>query len=268
MRKSVQRLLVTAVLAGAVLHGCGVKEDRGPCPCILKLDLSEAFPEGRGPLLLSLRGEDDFRYCDTLAAENFPDPDKEYSVRIPDGRIVMDVYSPYDCLSSPYEGYRPQGKCGAIWSQSEIFSAEGESVRRKIVLQKNHCLLRVSFTGSLGTGDFLPVFRSSVDGYLPGGALSPGNYSEQAEAGADGAFCLNLLRQGDSSMMMDIFSAGSGTSGTPLTSVAVGEYIAASGYDWNASSLADMEIEVDFAMMEIVMRSEKWERIVRIDVGV
>lgn len=255
-------------MAGVLLPGCGVKENRGPCPCTLKLDLSEAFAEGRGPLLLSLQGEDGFRHSDTLSADNFPDSVKEYSVRIPDGKVVMDVYSPYDCLDSPYEGYRPKEKCAAVWSQSEVFMTEGESARRKIVLQKNHCSLGVSFKGNAGAQYFIPVFRSSVDGYLPGGVLSAGSYSEQAELAADGKFRLNLLRQRDASLMLDIYSTYSGTAGSPVLSVALGEHIAASGYDWNAAGLADLEIEVDLAMMEMEGKLGMWERIMRIDIGV
>ncbi len=265
MRKS---LFLAAVLAGLTFPGCGVKENRGPCPCTLRLDLSEAFAEGRRTLLLSLQGEDGFRHSDTLSAENFPDPVKEYSVRIPDGKMVMDVYAPYDCMDSPYEGYRPKEKCAAVWSQSEIFMTEGESAWRKIVPQKNHCSLGLSFKGNADAKYFIPVFRSQVDGYLPGGVLSTGSYSEQAERAEDGMFRLNLLRQGDASLMMDIYSIYSGTVGTPVLSVAVGEHIAASGYDWNAAGLADLEIEVDLAMMEIEMKLGKWERIVRIDIGV
>ena len=59
--------------------GCSIKEDRDVCPCILRLDLSEAMEAADGQLLLMLSDADGkVLLRDTLRA-----PSKQYSAAIP-----------------------------------------------------------------------------------------------------------------------------------------------------------------------------------------
>lgn len=269
MRTLASFLPVFVALTLALFPGCSVKEDRGPCPCIVKIDLSTAFDNSDGSLLLVLWNESGFRFCDTLLKSEFSDTVAEYSASVPRGKVMMDVYSPAGVVSEPFEGYRPDGVCAPIWIHSGSFDAEGEYVRTSISLSKGYCGLSVSFKGeTAGWNSCSLVFRSEVDGYLPGGGLSPGSYSEMCWADSTGSFGINLLRQKDASLMMDIVAGSGLNAGKVLRTVAIGEYIAASGYDWTEENLEDLEIEVDFANMRVGMRTAGRDRTVLIDFAV
>ena len=63
-----------------------------------------------------------------------------------------------------------------------------------------------------------------------------------------------LPRQTDASLKLDIFS-GFGL----LKSFALGNYLKASGYDWNAKDLSDATVFVDFAGTQIEISVSGWE---------
>ncbi len=256
-------LLCAAALKICFLSGCSVKEDRELCPCYISFDLSEAFDSTGGNLLLTLCNSGGFRFCDTLRRKDYPDSAAVYVAAVPKGAVMMDVYSPADSVRTPFEGYRPEGICAPMRMQSENFIAEGETAKRKIRLNKRYCRLKLSFKGRVRTGvSHVLVFRSETEGYLPGGAVSEGPYSEEVRADADGFFEINLLRQLRSSLMMDVLDEGGHGRPEILKTVAIGEYIDAAGYDWGKDDLDDLEMEVDFADMKVLFRTAERERTV------
>lgn len=272
-QSSVPGILAAAIIVFVSILGCSVKEDRDSCPCSLRLDLTDVFDNADGRLLLTVCGKDGFWLCDTLDAMH-PGRDAGgrvfHTVHVPREELRVDVYSPCEAVTDVRRGYRPEGTCARIWKYSETLVAEGEVVERTVALRKEYCSLSVTLAGNGGVAPpFSLVFVSNVDGYLPGGGLSHGLYEERVDP--PGSRCtVNLLRQGDASLMMETVPYGSGGvagSGVgPMRSFALGEYLSASGYDWDAPDLEDVEMSLDFASTSIRISTEKWTRTVEFDV--
>lgn len=269
---SIPRFLATVFFFVSLLC-CSVKEDRDSCPCSLRFDLSEAFKDSDGTLTMVIKGPDGFVYCDTLkAAEKLAGTysagdDSLYTVLVPRKELTVDFYSPYGALKNPLEGYRPDKTCAPVWHWSEVLTAEGELVERKVRPHKDYCRLTVEIAGDPGVR--LPyelLFVSNVNGYLPGGRLSEGMFVERVTpdkpdkmaASTAGVCSVNLLRQKDTSLMMEIVPEGQ--SAVSLRSFALGEYLKAADYDWTLSDLEDISITLDFASTTVVISTDKWTR--------
>ncbi|MCQ2134813.1 MAG: hypothetical protein MJY88_07575 [Bacteroidales bacterium] len=258
-RSSIPRFLA-AVLSFVSILCCSVKEDRDSCPCNLRFDLSEAFKDSDGSLTMVIKGPDGFVCCDTLRTGN----DSLYTVLVPRRELTVDFYTPYGVLRNPLEGYRPDKTCAPVWHWSEVLTAEGEMVERKVRPHKDYCRLTVELVGSPGVAfPYSLLFVSNINGYLPGGGLSEGMFVERVAPGTSGGLSagncsVNLLRQKDSSLMMEVVPEGQ--TAVSLRSFAIGEYLAAAGYDWTAADLEDVEITLDFAAASILVATDKWTR--------
>lgn len=256
---SIPEILAAATIIIFSFLCCSVKEDRDSCPGFLRMDLSNAFTKSDTTLTLVIIGESGFVHCDTLKASDFDSLERYVSVKVPRERLFIDVYSPFDAIRNPLEGYRPHGKVDSLNKYSRTLKAAWDVKTCEVRLHKDYCRLTVKMAGQ-GVNPCRLVFRSSVDGYLPGGFLSEGLYSETVFPGADGRCSLNLLRQRDESLMMDILP-GDGRHEI-LRSFAVGEYLRESGYDWSKTDLEDIEMLIDYASANIVLRTDKWTRTV------
>ncbi len=266
---SIPRFLAAVLFLVSTLC-CSVKEDRDFCPCSLRFDLSEAFRDSDGSLTLVVKGPDGFVFCDTLKAgekraEGFSvGDDSLYTVLVPRKELTVDFYTPFGALKNPLEGYRPDKTCAPVWHWSEVLTAEGEMVERKVRPHKDYCRLTVELVGSPGVAfPYSLLFVSNINGYLPGGGLSEGMFVERVAPGAygelsAGSCSVNLLRQKDSSLMMEVVPEGQ--TAVSLRSFAIGEYLAAAGYDWSTADLEDVSMTLDFACTTIEVSTDKWTR--------
>ncbi len=256
---SIPRVL-GAVLATISFLCCSIKEDRDSCPCNLRFDLSEAYEGSDGTLTLVIQSTAGFVYCDTLSKEELT-----LTVHVPREQLTVDFYTPFGALDNPLQGYRPSSECDPIWMFSDTLLAKGELVERKVLIHKNYCGLKVSLLGESGVKPpYDLLFISNIDGYLPGGGLSEGLFVQRSSPDESGSCSVNILRQKDSSLMMEIVPEES--DGVSLRSFAIGEYLASAGYDWEADSLDDIEITVDFASTTITLSTSKWTNTVSFSV--
>ena len=258
---SIPEILAAALFVFVSILSCSVKEDRDSCPCNLRFDLSDAFRDSDGSLTMVVRGPEGFLLCDTLKAGN----DSIHTVLVPREELTIDFYTPYGALKNPVEGYRPEKTCAPVWHWSEVLTAGGEMVERKVRPHKDYCRLNVSLVGNPGVPlPYSLLFVSNINGYLPGGKLSEGIFAERVTPGISGGTSavwgcsVNLLRQKDSSLMMEVVSDGQ--TSVSLRSFAIGEYLAAAGYDWTAADLEDVDITLDFAATDILITTSKWTR--------
>ena len=70
---------------------------------------------------------------------------------------------------------------------------------------------------------------------------------------AEGMCQLALPRQTDDSLVLEVHD----DTGV-LRAFALGEYVAASGYDWDADDLKDITISLDYALTRIVIEVGDW----------
>lgn len=275
--------------------GCSVKEDRDLCPCSLVLEFpredAERLQDG---VTVCMRGcsDDGFSLCDTLlagqaASDGSPDTisDKgSYSYVVPKGDIDLAVAYSADGLAGKLNSSGrwieiDEGRpCPSIWTCCEKVSARADRVTVPVRLHKNFCRIDIQVRDVDGAEfPFKLRVRGNVNGYgldgkpARGAFLCDAERSETESAGSgtesDGddsgtasestgsghGYAVTVPRQTDDSLTLEIV-----TDDGVAKSFAIGNYIAASGYDWTSADLKDICLEIDYARTVISFTIDKW----------
>lgn len=275
--------------------GCSVKEDRDLCPCTLVLEFpredAERLQDG---VTVCMRGysDDGFYLCDTLlagraASSGGPDTVSgkwSYSYVVPKGDIDLAVAYSADGLAGELNSSGiwieiDEGRpCPSIWTCCEKVSARADRVTVPVRLHKNFCRIDIQVRDVDGEEfPFKLRVRGNVNGYgldgkpARGAFLCDAERSETESAGSgtesDGddsgtasestgsghGYAVTVPRQTDDSLTLEIVT-GDGVA----KSFAIGNYIAASGYDWTSADLKDICLEIDYARTVISFTIDKW----------
>ena len=87
------------------------------------------------------------------------------------------------------------------------------------------------------------------------GNPSPGDFSCVAYPIDDGRAQVLLPRQLDSSLLLQVDDQA-----PHLKTFAIGEYLAAGGYDWTAEELSDVTVVLDYSMNVISVKMAGWDK--------
>lgn len=257
--------------------GCSVKEDRDLCPCTLVLEFpredAERLQDG---VTVCMRGysDDVFSLCDTLlagraASSGGPDTVSgkwSYSYVVPKGDIDLAVAYSADGLAGELNSSGrwieiDEGRpCPSIWTCCEKVSARADRVTVPVRLHKNFCRIDIQVRDVDGEEfPFKLRVRGNVNGYgldgrpARGAFLCDAERSETESAGSGHGYAVTVPRQTDDSLTLEIVT-GDGVA----KSFAIGNYIAASGYDWTSADLKDICLEIDYARTVISFTIDKW----------
>ena len=239
--------------------GCSVKEDRDLCPCILKIVYAEddvqMLEEGVGLCLDGIEGKRGSGagrgHLDTAVVIS----GHEVSLRA--WRGDLDVLSLYpagaeraeadgECWFRIEEG----SPCPEIWTAHARADTGRDRAEVNCNLRKNHCRIKIVFNG---TGSYEIRIRGGVCGYGYDGEPYPGNFMAYVESDGEGSHFICVPRQKDNSLMLDLISERGG-----VRSFAIGNYLAESGYDWNADDLKDMTVTIDYAATSARFIIDRW----------
>lgn len=242
-RYMMRLLQLCAFVLVFVVGGCSVKEDRMVCPCRLVLDLTDADTLQRGPLHLVVLSGERVVHSDTLE-----DVGGDYVVDVPHGDLTVNVWKGDSDLSIPYGC-----ECPALYMDSFVADTRCERYCRKVDLNKNHCLLTVLVEG-VERVPYSLTLRGNVSGYGLDGRPSPGEFSCVAYPGEDGGSQVQLPRQVDNSLMLEVDDGASA-----FRVFALGEYLAAGGYDWGEENLQDVTVVLDYFVTYVKILVEGWE---------
>lgn len=233
---------------------CSVKEERHGCPCVLSLDFSGLDTVAVKEVnILAISAADGIVFTDKVSVEDFCDV---YVRNVPRGKLNLNVWSGdggmtgSDCLIMIPYGV----ECPPIYLSSADLDAGGEICHHQVCLHKNHCRLSVEMPDRLQLPESF-TFKGCVNGYGIGGHPSSGEFSCVAYPSAQGLSHARIPRQNDSSLMLEV------DDGSPhLKQFAIGEYLAAGGYDWTAEDLADVTITLDYSMTSIQIKIAGWDK--------
>ena len=244
------RLLLPAFL----LLSCSVKENRASCPCLLSLEVND-LPVT--PVVLDITGEGyahtEIVYADTVLA--LPVPKENLAVSAVGGALA--------------EGDgRVRIPVGEETPPLYLFYADvpalAERISVPIQLRKQFCTLELLFSGPPGYGPPFEVeVEGDVEGWLRDGGPAPGPFSRRILPGDGGKAVIRLPRQGDDSLLMHIVF-----SDRIVRTFALGSYIAASGYDWNAPELDDLTLHVDISLTSVTLSTDLWSHTMDIDLWI
>lgn len=271
--------------------GCSVKEDRDLCPCTLVLEFpgedAERLHEG---VTVCMRGysDDGFSLCDTLLAGQPASGEASdgvsYSYVVPKGDIDLAVAYSADGLAGELNSSGKwieidEGRpCPSIWTCCEKVSARADRVTVPVRLHKNFCRIDIQVRDVDGEEfPFKLRVRGNVNGYGLDGKPARGAFlcdAESAETESAGSgtesdgddsgtasestgyghgYAVTVPRQTDDSLTLEIVT-GDGVA----KSFSIGNYIAASGYDWTSADLKDICLEIDYARTVISFTIDKW----------
>ncbi len=256
--------MLSGIIIIAFCAACTVKEDRSACPCVLKLDFSGVDAGMFDALSLNLSAADGFLHREVVQSESFGE---ECFVEVPRGGVRLGVVGGEDgCRVPGSEGEMlliPHGsECPRIYMSSSYIDTDSEQVEKRVEVYKNYCRLSLKFLSYESHGFELRV-DGNVCGYDAEGSPLEGDFSFEPRVDDEGECLLNVPRQVDGSLKL-LLDAEDGK----LREFALGEYIIDSGYDWEALSLRDLEVEIDYALTRVIFRVEGWEKTVNIEIVV
>lgn len=270
--------------------GCSVKEDRDLCPCTLVLEFPRADAERlQDGVTVCMRGYSDgdgLSLCDTLLAgqpaSGGASDGVSYSYVVPKGDIDLAVAYSADGLAGELNSSGKwieidEGRpCPSIWTCCEKVSARADRVTVPVRLHKNFCRIDIQVRDVDGEEfPFKLRVRGNVNGYGLDGKPARGTFlcdAERSETEGSGTesdgddsgtasestgyghgYAVTVPRQTDDSLTLEIV-----TDDGVAKSFAIGNYIAASGYDWTSADLKDICLEIDYARTVISFTIDKW----------
>lgn len=244
-----EAIVVTVLVALAM--SCSVKEDRGDCPCRLVLDMGEVDTSVVKYAELVLTASDGFCMRDTLAKEEF---EAEYLVDVPRGPVAVGVYcGALGCVDDEGNLEIDYGnECPFVYMHSSLLLAEGEAVAENVGMRKNHCVVTLQVQSD-AVFPFRMEAKGRVDGYDSDGVPSEGDFMYAMYADDAGVCQFTLPRQRDRSLVLEVYDDTD-----VIRSFALGEYVAASGYDWEEENLKDITVSLDYALTRVVISVADW----------
>lgn len=265
--------VLLAILQSLIIcPGCSVKEDRDSCPCLLEVEFPEETDTEAG-VLMDLTGASGFTLKDTSYTMIWSGNVKKGEMWI--AASVLDSGStgtqadnmrgiPAETCNVPPPGLwieiRKGQECPPIWMFNCHTYVSGDRMRLYADLHKNFCRLTMYIRDVSGSPfPFRLEVRGNVAGYHIDGTPAEGDFTAPAEF-IDGGpteyyeaeIC--LPRQKDDGLKLDIISEDD-----TARTFAIGNYIAASGYDWDSADLRDITMEIDYARTSLTFRIGAWE---------
>lgn len=269
---SVYRLLLFFML---ICTGCSIKEDRSGCPCILVLNLSDV--DGDCFRFLTVRAEspDGFLFQDIVPVSSLPG---SMSIVVPKAEIKVNVFG--EALRSvveakgesiaAYDGIRPDGsyvipeysECPPVYLFAEKVSTVYDCIDLPVSLKKNYCRISIAMLSERQHLFGLNIV-GNICGYDVDGKPLPGDFVFSSMIGTGDVSEVSVPRQTDSSLRLQISENGG-----VVKEFALGEYIAASGYDWSMEELDDISIVIDYIRTRITFRVRDWEKVFEFNVTI
>lgn len=226
-----------------ILFGCSVKENRDECPCQLVLDFAASDSLAPGPFNVAVLSE-----AGLIHSGNISNIDEDYVINVPKGMLNVNVWQGDSDLCIPYGS-----ECPSVYMHAFEADTRCEMLVKDVDLRKNHCCLTVMVEGYEKIPYSLTLY-GNVDGYDLDGKPSEGAFSCVAYPDDSAGAQAQLPRQNDNSLMLEV------DDGNFLTRrFALGEYLAASGYDWSAESLPDVTIILDYYVTRVKIIVRDWE---------
>lgn len=251
------------VLLGGLVVGqaCSVQEDRSPCPCVLNIGFISPDEADSRSVGFRVSSSEGFELEDTLDLDR---SGYRCQVSVPRTRLHVRAWTGDDGTVSDLGLLIPLGQdCPRVYMHDSDIRTEGESYDETVILRKNHCVMTLVTEGEGRISSDLRLM-GNVAGYDAAGKPVNGDFEFTMDAeGAGHEYVAVLPRQVDASLVLEV-DGGKGARKT----FALGQYIVASGYDWNKPDLEDVTVMLDYALTEVRLVVNGWESVYRYDIEI
>lgn len=254
------RLRVKALCALTVLlaaaPSCDIKEDRGPCPCLLTLIYKEVPEVVRDVFRARIyRGE-------SLQKDEEVNPSAEpegHSVYVSKGENTVCYFG--GVRKGRLESDRlmiPEGEeSDPVFLGSETVTCNGDRASVLLDFRKDYCLLTLKLE-LLKDGTY--PYDLEISGNVAGVDIRylipvEGNFRFVPDVKSKNVRSARIPRQKDSSLTLTLTDRKDGRS----HSVPLGRLIVESGYDWNKRNLDDITVRMDLTGGDVSIDIAGWE---------
>ena len=235
-----KRLILPALLCAA-MASCTIKEDRGPCPCVLDIYLGDSGDYADRLAVAGWNNSSDRLFLDKIVPDQYPGL---YSKKVEKCFLHVSAYCGNSVMSA--KGDRliiPEGKpCDPVWAyRGQTVNATGEYAEDHIVLHKQFAVIhiRVELPDNV-EGEVVLRAKGNANGFdIPTLEPTRGSFHCFAELDEDMHHTVTVPRQYDDSLELEVF-----LDGTLYRTVKAGELIANSGYSWDKEDLDDIYLSL------------------------
>jgi len=263
--ENMHRLSVVMVLL-SLLTGCSVLEQREECPCVVKISMARVIDGGVGENMLSgtvalYMNDDSGKRCvsDNILLEGC-DTVREEVVkrgRYLLGAILSGDYGRYvDYMEGVYQ--IPYGSdSDSIYGFSTFVTASLDTAMVMLDMKKQFSTITFTSSDLSLFDEYRLVATGSASG-LSALYLTPieGNFCCDVKMNSEGRHSFRMPRQDKPDLEMEIYGKGDAS---PAFVLPLGDMIMATGYDYRAADLRDVEINLDFVGNRAVLKVEGWE---------
>lgn len=271
MRNRIFQLTASIAAFALLVESCSVKESRWPCPCYLVFEPQEsALPQKQGCFLLSVYDDgasarEELR-CDILWSSILSD---DSSVKVSKGDKLISILDGLQGGTISEDNFLiAEGcQCDSIYACCSRVQCHGELAYVPVYSHKQFATVFLKMEN--GEQPYYPYSLAvvgSVDGFnLLSLEPHSGNFRYTCDPYlGENEFRFRIPRQADASMALELWDKSAEQPDAPLESIPLGGYILESGYDWQADSLPDIYLGVDYARAELTININDWETVIKL----
>ena len=250
------KIIAASLALTAGLSACSVKENRDDCPCITTVQFAGYTAEPvRARFFDTVTGEKTGEFADIrynpfheMILEEVPVPRRQHRVDAWCG-AGKSLVQPDRIVALP------GAELDSVRTGSSPVDTRAEDAYALVRLNRQYCEIRVAVIGA----DAAYPFNFTVGGKVCGVIIKDGKpvdgefrYDPKLDGGH---FTVNVPRQhsGENTLSLTVKDGNIVENVLPL-----GEFIAATGYDWDAESLVPVDIILDYANAKVSVRVNDW----------
>ena len=241
-----------------LLSSCSIKEDRTGCPCWLIVDLSKVLDAGITPPSLWNHGLTVALFSSSHVIDSlslgYEEAHAEYGFHVAKGDVGVVGILGRDRAEISGPAIRIPEGCQAdpLYLSSQWVPCYGEEARAVLEVLKQFSRVEIWGLDTFSCRMEVTAGCSGLD-LLTAEALE-GPFRYQLTCDEEGACRFRMPRQREDDLKILLYDAD----GQLDNSIPLGRYMTDIGYDWDAPSLADVSIRVDFVTATVNITVGDW----------
>lgn len=243
------KLLLLSSVIGII--SCTIKEDRLPCPCLLRLDFEIA---ARYSSTYSVKGWGYGKslFGESINPEDWPDG---WTVRVPKGDVEYSACSSLtECVMNGNSVIVPEGKeFDKVWAGHRQLALSEEETMDRVIPHKQWAEVTIQMK-NIPEGELVTeVTGNSIGFSLADLRPVEGLFRVSVPNEGKGLVSFSIPRQADDGLSLVLFCDGK-----PVKAYELGKMIAGTGYDWNSEDLDDIYLGMDYDKLEMNISIDPW----------
>ena len=235
----------------ASLLSCSVKEERDGCPCWLDIEVTAC---ARHDDVVYLKGWHDGQSVigDKVYLSDFPDI---YEKTVPRGMVEYCAYCGINTslVSGDTIVISEGNQSDRLYAYKTTVWADGEHAYDKIIPHKQFATVTVKINENKDSSTSIKVNGNTSGFNVADMTPVAGRFSFDVERQPEGIYVFRIPRQLDKELFMEL-----SRSGMTFSTIQLGDLITKTGYDWSATDLEDIYINIDTTDMDMPVIVDVW----------